>query len=354
MHRVEIEADDGHSRFTLHMRTGLRRTTRCRYGCASGAVCAMGLYLSCGWVLLGFIGMIAGADLLVRGASGIARAIGVPPLVIGLTIVAYGTSMPEFMASVIAMRQGIDGIALGNVLGSNVCNIALVLGVAGILVPIRMETDVYRRQLPITLILTVVMAGMIATGNRIDRLEGALFVVGIVGYTYWNFTRSRDGMSVGADRDLTWFDTHRLLALGAIAVGCVLLFIGGRLTVNGSTAIAVYFNVPDRIIGATLVALGTSLPELITTVVGILRNETDLGVGNAIGSCIFNILMVVGGAALTRPISADLMDYRLEFGFCILVLVVLYPMAGQSRHLNRTHGIVLTTLYCLFIGLLCR
>jgi len=313
----------------------------------------MELLSNFGLVIAGFIGLIIGADLLVRGASGIARSLGVPPLVVGLTIVAYGTSMPEFMASFMAMRQGITGIALGNVLGSNICNIALVLGIAGILTPIRMEKDVYRLQLPITLLLTGIMAGMIWIGGGINRWEGSLLFAGLIVYTWWNFKRKRDGMTLSnGSAEPSIFETHRIWAAGAITAGCVLLFIGGNWAVGGATGIAAVFHVPDRIIGGTLVALGTSLPELITTVVGIWRDETDLGVGNAIGSCIFNILMVIGGTAVYRPIAASLMEYRLEFLFCLGVLVILYPMAGRTRRITRTHGIVLTAIYLAFVILI--
>lgn len=302
------------------------------------------------WVIAGFVGLVIGADLLVRGASAIARSLGVPPLVVGLTIVAYGTSMPEFMASFMAMRQGITGIALGNVLGSNICNIGLVLGVAGILTPIRMEKDVYRLQLPITLILTAAMAGMIWSGNGINRFEGILLFIGLIVYTYWNFKRKRDGMTMSTRSGApNIFETHRIWAVGAMVAGCVLLFFGGNWVVNGATSIAAIFHVPDRIIGGTLVALGTSLPELITTVVGIWREETDLGVGNAIGSCIFNILMVIGGTAVYRPIAATLLEYRLEFIFCAVVLAILYPMAWKTCLITRTHGIILTAIYIAFI-----
>lgn len=307
-----------------------------------------------GLVLIGFIGLLAGADLLVRGASGIARSLGVPSMVVGLTIVAYGTSMPEFMASFMAVKEGAAGIALGNVLGSNICNIALVMGVAGMLTVVRVERDVYRRQLPITIGMTVVLALFLAVGGSINRFEGLALFAGIVVYTVWNFRRSR-GTRLSAEENKSGdvFQRHAFVALTAIIAGSVFLFFGGKWVVDGATAIAHHFSVPDRIIGATLVALGTSLPELITTVVGIMKGETDLGVGNAIGSCIFNILMVIGGTAVYRPIHGSIQQYWLEFTFALLVLVVLYPMAARKRELNRKHGVVLAAMYVLFILLVC-
>jgi len=314
----------------------------------------MDLILNFGLVLLGFLGLIGGADLLVRGASGIARSLGVPAMVVGLTIVAYGTSMPEFMASFMAMRQGLPGIALGNVLGSNICNIALVLGVAGVLTTIRMEKDVYRSQLPITIILTIILALMILTGNVVNRVEGILLFLGVIVFTIWNFQRNREDMPASNNNAApNIFEKSRLAAVGVIIAGCVLLFFGGNWVVGGATSIARHFLVPDRIIGATLIALGTSLPELITTIMGIWKGETDLGVGNAIGSCIFNILMVIGGTAIYRPISATLQEYWLEFLFCLVVTAILYPMASRSRTITRTHGIILIALYIAFIIIIC-
>jgi len=312
----------------------------------------MDLYLDFGLILLGFVGLIGGADLLVRGASGIARSLGVPSIVVGLTIVAYGTSMPEFMASFMAMQQGSNGIALGNVLGSNICNIALVLGVAGVLTTIRMEKDVYQKQLPITIILTLIVIAMIFTGNTISRIEGLFLFVGVIIFTVWNFRRNRDGMNTTqTDGDNNIFERNYFAAVGVIIAGCILLYFGGDWVVDGATSIAHRFSVPDRIIGATLIALGTSLPELITTVIGILKGETDLGVGNAVGSCIFNILMVIGGTAVYKPIKASVQEYWLEFLFCLAVTVVLYPMASKTRKLTRTHGFILIAFYLAFIFL---
>ncbi|MBN1878660.1 calcium/sodium antiporter [bacterium] len=308
--------------------------------------------VQCGIVLLGFIFLILGADILVRGASGIARSFGVQPLVIGLTIVAYGTSLPEFMASFSAMCKGIPGIAVGNVLGSNICNIALVMGIAALLTPVRIEKDVFNRQIPITLLVTLILIMMFFTGYGMSRFEGAVFAIGTIIYTLWIFSRNRTPKKKEADESGTnIFERNRWVASSAIVVGSIGLFLGGDWVVDGSTALARGFHVPERVIGGTLVALGTSLPELITTVVGILRNETDLGVGNAVGSCIFNLLMILGFTALVNPISADPLEYSVEFAFSIGSLIFLGVMGSRYNVIGIKTGVFLVLLYLAFIGM---
>lgn len=307
---------------------------------------------ACGILLLGFAFLILGADLLVRGASAVARSLGIHPLVIGLTIVAYGTSMPEFMASFTAMQKGIAGIAVGNVLGSNICNIALVLGIAALLTPVRIERDVFTTQIPITLVLTVMLLGMFLTGGAMSRWEGTFFSIGIVGYTWWMLVRNRcPDQQVADSGKKTIFEKSRWVATASIVAGCAALFWGGDWVVEGSTTMARQFGISERVIGGTLVALGTSLPELITTVVGILKQEVDLGVGNAVGSCIFNLMMILGFTALVNPIAATASDYSLEFLFSVGTLLLLWLIGFPGRRLGRISGGVLVVSYIAFIVL---
>ena len=301
------------------------------------------------FVIIGFAAMIAGADFLVKGGSGIARSLGMNPLVVGLTIVAYGTSMPEFMASMIAMWQGVTGIALGNVFGSNIFNIAMVMGIAAVLQPIEVDREVIRVQVPITIGVTLLVILCIITGTGISRVEGVFLFAGIVAYTLLSLYRSRgNAIPSDLDEDDVWAK-KRFRASLAVVFGCFCLFLGGRWVVNGATGIAEYWSIPDRIIGSTIVALGTSLPELVTTVVGIHRKEIAIGIGNAIGSCIFNLLMVVGGVAALKAIPAQIMDFKIELIFVLLSAVVLMVMVSRKRLLRRRHGIALIALYVVFI-----
>lgn len=301
---------------------------------------------------MGFAFLILGADLLVRGASAIARSLGIHPLVIGLTIVAYGTSMPEFMASFTAMQKGIVGIAVGNVLGSNICNIALVLGIAALLTPVRIERDVFATQIPITLVLTLTLLGMFFTGGLMSRWEGAVFSIGIVAYTWWMFVRNHRVEQHDPDAGKkSVFERSGWVATAAIVGGCAALFWGGDWVVEGSTMMARDFGISERVIGGTLVALGTSLPELITTIIGILKQEVDLGVGNAVGSCIFNLLMILGFTAMTSPIAATAAEYALEFLFSLGTLMLLWLIGLPGRKLGRISGGVLVMSYVAFIVL---
>jgi cation:H+ antiporter len=299
-------------------------------------------------LLLGFVCLIVGAEFLVRGGSGIARSFGISPLVVGLTIVAYGTSMPEFMASIIAIWNGISGIALGNVFESNIFNIAVVLGFIALLRPVEIEREILVVQLPLlwTIMAAVFIFGL--TNNRIGRLEGILLFVGVVSYTLFSFQRSRSQTQPPDFDPSDIWAKHRSLSLLFIIMGCFLLFLGGRWVVDSSVLIATRVGLPPRVIGATLVAIGTSLPELITSIVGILRKEMQIGVGNAIGSCVFNLLMVVGGTAALREIPSDWMEFRIEIGFMILSSVILWPLARKGRLLSKFDGYVLLGVYLVF------
>ncbi|MBN1354981.1 sodium:calcium antiporter [bacterium] len=300
----------------------------------------------------GFAFLIAGAELLVRGGSGIARAFGINPLVVGLTIVAYGTSMPEFMASVVATMKGVSGIALGNVLGSNIFNIAVVLGVIAVMHPVEIEREIVFVQIPIMLAITVIVVLMGWTGTVIGRLEGLILSLGVISYTIFSFYRSRRKI-IPIDFEMTDFWAgHRAVSFGAVLAGCLLLFIGGKWVVESATFVAERIDVPPRIIGATIVAVGTSLPELITSMVGIIRREMDIGVGNAIGSCVFNLLMVIGGSALFRPLASDWSEFRVELGFAFASGALIWLLARKNRLLRQMDGITLLLLYGLFMWLI--
>ncbi len=299
-------------------------------------------------VLLGFVFLVGGADLLVRGGAGIARYYKISPLVVGLTIVAYGTSMPEFMASMIAIIKDIPSLAMGNILGSNIFNICMVLGISAIIKPIEIEREIFNRQLPVLsgVLLLVVLLGW--TGNRISHIEGVLLFLGIIYYTFQSF---RDVKSQIEPPDLEPDDIwahNRLLSGAAVLLGSVFLFLGGQWVVDGSIFIAHQANIPPRIIGGTVIAIGTSLPELITSVVSIIRKETQIGVGNAIGSCIFNLLMVVGGSAAIRPISILWHDFSVELVFTFISVLILWPLTYSHRLLKRGHGYILVALYAIF------
>jgi cation:H+ antiporter len=308
----------------------------------------MTLFSQISLTIAGFAVMIIAADILVRGASAVASYYGVPPIVIGLTIVAYGTSMPEFMASFSAMRNDIAGIAVGNVLGSNVCNIALVIGVAALIVPVRITGEVLRYQLPITFLITVICMLMFLQGDLLSRGEGIILVAGLFVYTWWLFKRIKKGTDIETEKP-GMVVRSRIVAMIAVVMGCIGLFFGGEWVIKGASGLAESFRVPARIIGSSVVALGTSLPELITTLIGIIKKQTDLGIGNAVGSCIFNILMVLGVTSVFRPVHAQVYEYRIEFIFCLLSILALYPLSMRGRNLGKIQGAALVMIYALFM-----
>lgn len=306
------------------------------------------LYLAIGFVLLGI-----GAEALVRGSASIASRFGVRPVIVGLTIVAFGTSAPELGVSVRAALAGSGGIALGNVIGSNIANIALVMAIAALLRPLAVELKLLRIDIPIALVATLALVAMMVDGS-VSRLEGGVLFAGILAYTGLNLVlalRERNPRVEAEYEQGLPADPRRALWLdGAMIVaGLVLLVVGADRLVAGAVDIASAFGVSDLVIGLTLVALGTSLPELATTVVATWRGEGDIVVGNLVGSCIFNLLCIVGAAALARPLDASSVG-RVDVAVLILVAVGILPLARTGLRLGRAEAVLLLAVYVGYIA----
>ncbi len=307
---------------------------------------------------LSFAGLLLlafGADWLVRGSSRLASHFGVSPLLVGLTVVAYGTSSPEIVASVIAALSGHAEMTVGNVLGSNIANVGLILGCAAIIAPLKVAASVLKRELPLLLGVTVLLF-VCALGLELGRGVGRVFIALLVFFNYLSIRwargeapKAKPASKVHAPR------THSLASSSAFAVfGLVLLLGGAQLLVAGAVSLARSIGLSEFIIGATLVAVGTSMPELATSIVAGLRGEADLVVGAIIGSNLFNILGAIGVSASLRrlPIDEKLFHFELPVlvGFTLAMAVFLYT----GRRLVRWEGIVLLCSYGVFIGLLFR
>ena len=297
--------------------------------------------------------LVVGADTLVSGASAVAARYGISPMVIGLTIVAYGTSLPEFVVSAKAALDGSGGVAMGNVLGSNICNIALVLGLVAIFKPVPVNVGLIKRELPFLAVVSLTLVE-IAYNGEIGRGEGALLLgLGII-YTM--------ALLIYSKRDIDVYETEvpghpqpeaRGRNAVKIAVGCVCLFAGGHWFVESAIDIARIIGVSEAVIGLSLVAIGTSLPELVTAVVAVLRGEHDIGVGNLVGSNIFNMTAVLGGASLIAPIPFDRHANSLTMIVALLLpMVLLLPMLDRRRCVGRFTGLGLLLSYLLFVGIL--
>jgi cation:H+ antiporter len=302
------------------------------------------------YIIGGSIGLFIGAEGLVRGASSLAIRLGVSPLVVGLTVVAFATSSPELVVSIKAAIEGNPGIVVGNVVGSNICNIALILGVAAMISPMSVKTQVIKREIPIMIIVSVILL-LILVDDTITRVEGVFLVIGIITYIILGYKYSikeKDNIEVIKEfEEIIPKSPYKIWkSLIFMLAGLGLLVLGSNLFVDGAVAIAEKFGVSQAIIGLTIVAFGTSLPELTTSIVASFKNENDIAIGNAVGSNVFNILSVLGISSLVRPIAdtgITIFDLSIMMFFTILIL----PLSRSKFTLRRWEGAL---LFCGYIA----
>lgn len=301
--------------------------------------------------LVGLVGLTLGADWLVRGASRLAFQFGVSPLAIGLTVVAYGTSAPEIVASVVAAATGYPEMTVGNVLGSNVANIGLILGATAIVTPMAIAPTVLRRELPFLVVVTFLL-GLLALRLSLGRWIGLAFIVLLIAFNVLSLRWARADVADSQASMPTRVNLPQNSLLTIVGLG--FLLGGAQLLVAGAVTIARAIGISEFIIGVTLVAVGTSLPELATSVAAGLRRQADLVVGAIVGSNVFNILGALGVSAAIQPLSLDPALVRFEFPalvtFTILTAIFLYT----GRRLTRWEGLLLLAGYAVFIALLFR
>lgn len=299
-------------------------------------------------VVVGLLGLYLGGELLVRSASALARALGIAPMVIGLTVVAFGTSAPELAATLVAAFRGAPELAIANVIGSNVANIGLILGLTALAYPLATSASFLRREVPWMLAATVLVLPLLFDG-RLLRLEGLLLWLALAAFLLAAFRTAGapdvlvDEAGGAAARRQPWRD-----ALG-VAVGVAVLAFGAHALVTGATALALIWGVPERVIGLTLVALGTSLPELASSLVAALRRETDIILGNVIGSNLFNLLAVLGTAAVVHPIEVPAVGLRLDLLIMLGFSLAVVPLMLLGRRLGRRDGALLLVAYLTYV-----
>lgn len=312
------------------------------------------------FILAGFILLLVGAGRFVAGAGATARNLGVPPLLIGLTIVGFATSAPEILVSVTAAVQGLPNLAIGNALGSNIANIGLVLGVSALVKPIYLSNSVtLRREMPLLLAVPIFTAIFFYTGDYLSKLDGLIMLAGLGVFLYWmarlglRAARS-DPMATEFDAEIR-SDMRTSVAVAWLIVGFILLVAGSNLLVLGAGNLARALGVSHLFIGITIVAVGTSLPELAVTATCAFKGEAELALGNIIGSNIFNLLAVVGLAVIIHPVELDAEVLYLHFPVMIVFTVALFFMAynkqGESR-IRRQEGFVLLLAFVAYYGLL--
>ena len=313
------------------------------------------LMLNTAFLLAGIFLLYAGAEGLVRGSASLALRLKLTPLVIGLTVVAFGTSMPEMVVSLSATLSGTGAIAVGNVVGSNIANIALILGLSAILCPLAVHVRIIRIDLPLLLVFSLVFVVMLLN-DRIGRIEGALLFAGLIGYTIFSVRSARKeaaaAQQVFADA-LPPKPQPIFLSIVLIVGGLVLLVVGARLLVTGAVAIAQNFGLSDAVIGLTIVAIGTSLPELATSILAAFKKEGDIAVGNIVGSNMFNILGIAGITSLVRPLENTGMS-MVDLALMITLAICLLPLARTGWRVNRWEGAFLLVTYVAYVVYLLR
>ncbi len=309
--------------------------------------------------LLGFVLLYFGAEWLVKGSSSLARSLGVSPIVIGLTVVAFGTSAPELVVSLISSIQGKSMIAVGNVVGSNICNIALVLGLAALFQPIKSDSSVVRRDIPIMLGISLYLFVLTANSN-LGRIEGTTLFPGFIVYTFMNYYLAKkeaiDTSDIVSELEGIGYIASRPKQILMILVGIAGVVGGAQIVVDNAVIIMQILGVSEKFIGLTIVAFGTSLPELATSVVAAIRGEMDISIGNLVGSNVFNIMSVLGAASLVRPIPIP--GGFFESGLWIDYLVMLFTsflpwlMMRKDFTVSRKEGGILLACYAGYIAYL--
>ena len=288
-------------------------------------------------LVLGFILLLKGADWFVDGASSIASRFGIPQLIIGLTIVAMGTSLPEAFVSITAALKSNAAITIGNVVGSNILNVGIILGITALIRPLHIQNSTIKYEMPFMILVTLVLI-LLGINTTISRLDGMIMWLFFLGYLYYIFKMSKNQMEETEIKK-----TNPLF----IPLGLVCLMIGSNFAVDAATNIAISLGVSQRFIGLTIVALGTSLPELVTSVTAAKKGNADIAIGNIIGSNIFNILFVVGSSALITPVPFEY-HFIIDSFVAILIGLVLYLCTKKTRVLDKKAGILLLITYSIY------
>ena len=303
-------------------------------------------------VIVGLIFLVWGADRFVEGAVGTAGHFGMPPLLIGMVIVGFGTSAPEMVVSALAALQGNPGIALGNAYGSNIANIALILGITALISPIMVHSAVLRRELPILTLVTTVSIFLVVD-LRVSMVDAVVLLVLFAGLMGWTIVQGIGETSDSLARDVTAETAVHLTSLKQavlrLAIGLVLLILSSRVLVWGAVQLAQLFHVNDMIIGLTIVAMGTSLPELASSVMAARKGEHDLALGNVLGSNLFNTLAVVGIAGVIHPFGVEpsvlYRDMAVMGGLTLSLFIIGYGFRGRQGRINRLEGAGLLAAY---------
>lgn len=307
------------------------------------------------WIILGFILLIKGADFLVDGASGVAKRFKIPTIIIGLTIVAIGTSMPELMVSTTAALEGHSDMSIGNVVGSNIANLFLILGICSIIRPLKFQTETEKIENFVTIFATILLLyfGNNMKNNIITRPEGIMFLICCILFILYNIIMAQKRKTeplVELESSEIKEQTVTKSILG-IVIGIIALKLGGDIVVKYASQIAEIMGLSEKIISITIIAFSTSLPELITSINATIKGETDMAIGNIIGSQVFNIFLILGMSALLCPINYSF-EYNMDMYFLIFgtVLFALFPFIGKKHYMTRSNGVIFVIIYIIYLA----
>ena len=309
------------------------------------------MILACIQLVIGFLFLVMGADLFVDGASSVAKKLKIPAFVIGLTIVAFGTSAPELAVSITAAMKGSNDIAIGNVVGSNLFNTLVVLGLSAALTPIAVEKGMIKRDYPLS-IFAAVLLGVLAMDTvffkadamSLGRVDGIILLIAFAGFMFMTVKAGLEGRT---DEEEGGEAMPVFKALICIAIGLAGIVWGGDLSVEGAKEIARFFGLSEAIIGLTIVALGTSLPELVTSAIAAKKGESDIAVGNVIGSNIFNIFLILGVSSTILPMNVS-NTYLYDIGMLVAVMVLTYLPIAKTKKVSRPMGIIMILVYVAY------
>ena len=295
-------------------------------------------------LIAGFVLLIKGADFFVEGSSAAAKILKVPPLIIGLTVVSMGTSLPEASVSISASLAGKNELAVSNAVGSNIFNLMIVCGVCAAICPLAINKDTLKRDFPISIAAVGLLMGLGALGFSVGHLDGVILLAVFAGFLYLMVASAKKARQEAED-EYKAMPVWKLLLF--VIGGAAAIVVGGKMVVSGASDIASAFGMTENLIGMTIVAFGTSLPELVTSVVAARKKEVDMAVGNVVGSNIFNILFVLGAAAAISPIVFS-MENIIDTAVLIVMTAIVMAMCFKKKKLSRLHGLIMIGLYAVY------
>lgn len=307
------------------------------------------------FIIIGFVLLIKGADYLVEGASNIAKKFHIPEIIIGLTIVSIGTSMPELFVSLTSALEGYSDMAMGNVIGSNVCNLLLILGLSSVIRTIKFQENTKKYEIPMCFIISIIFMLLCNIGDGISRIDALLLLVLFIGFISYTIV-----MGLKSQKEETKEEKKEIVKINIVKNiiyvigGIVALKYGGDFVVDNAVSIANRFNLSEKLISLTILAVGTSLPELVTSVTAAFKGNSDIAIGNIIGSNIFNMLLIIGTSALIKPIIYNT-SYNLDMVVLLIgtILLMLFPSFSKSKNeMHKKNGLSYLGLYAVYLIIL--